>query len=214
MFLSPLGERLGEGVQPEDSLLHHPLTQPLPQGGEELENKKVRWSPVPAERLPRTKSKGVEGQGQFLRSMVRRNSGAKKNCYSLLTLTYVSLKYSPRADRMTTPPVGRGSDLARTPYRYGFSGGDWQNACGNCGNLHETVTIVFSITLLLSLSRPARRCRRGQRWRRSRRGYNPARAGCRVHPRRCAAHAAAAHACWPAAGPGCWRPAYGPRRDR
>jgi hypothetical protein len=30
MFLSPLGERLGEGV--EDYLLHHPLTQPLPQG--------------------------------------------------------------------------------------------------------------------------------------------------------------------------------------
>ena len=36
MFLSPLGERLGEGV-PEDYLLHHPLTQPLPQGGEEHE---------------------------------------------------------------------------------------------------------------------------------------------------------------------------------
>ena len=34
MFLSPLGERLGEGVT-EDCLLHHPLTQPLPQGGEE-----------------------------------------------------------------------------------------------------------------------------------------------------------------------------------
>jgi hypothetical protein len=37
MFLSPLGERLGEGVQYEDCLLHHPLTQPLPQGGEEEE---------------------------------------------------------------------------------------------------------------------------------------------------------------------------------
>jgi hypothetical protein len=35
-FLSPLGERLGEGVI-EDYLLHHPLTQPLPQGGEEHE---------------------------------------------------------------------------------------------------------------------------------------------------------------------------------
>jgi len=37
MFLSPLGERLGEGVQHEDRFLHHPLTQPLPQGGEEHE---------------------------------------------------------------------------------------------------------------------------------------------------------------------------------
>jgi hypothetical protein len=37
MFLSPLGERLGEGVNREDCLLHHPLTQPLPQGGEEHE---------------------------------------------------------------------------------------------------------------------------------------------------------------------------------
>jgi hypothetical protein len=36
MFLSPLGERLGEGVT-EDGLLHNPLTQPLPQGGEEYE---------------------------------------------------------------------------------------------------------------------------------------------------------------------------------
>jgi hypothetical protein len=35
MFLSPLEERLGEGV--EGFLLHHPLTQPLPQWGEELE---------------------------------------------------------------------------------------------------------------------------------------------------------------------------------
>ena len=35
IFLSPLGERLGEGV--EGSLLHHPLTHPLPQGGEEHE---------------------------------------------------------------------------------------------------------------------------------------------------------------------------------
>jgi hypothetical protein len=35
MFLFPLGERLGEGVQLEDCLLHNPLTQPLPQGGEE-----------------------------------------------------------------------------------------------------------------------------------------------------------------------------------
>src|SRR5260370_25619728 len=39
MFLSPLGERLGEGVQYEDRLLHHPLTQPLPQGGEEEERR-------------------------------------------------------------------------------------------------------------------------------------------------------------------------------
>jgi hypothetical protein len=39
MFLSPLGERLGEGVQHEDYLLHHPLTQPLPQGGEEYDLK-------------------------------------------------------------------------------------------------------------------------------------------------------------------------------
>jgi hypothetical protein len=38
MFLSPLGERLGEGVI-EDCLLHHPLTQPLPQGGEERERR-------------------------------------------------------------------------------------------------------------------------------------------------------------------------------
>ena len=38
MFLSPLGERLGEGVQRESCLLHHPLTQPLPQGGEEHED--------------------------------------------------------------------------------------------------------------------------------------------------------------------------------
>ena len=37
MFLSPLGERLGEGVQRDGCLLHHPLTQPLPQGGEEHE---------------------------------------------------------------------------------------------------------------------------------------------------------------------------------
>ena len=35
MFLSPLGERSGEGPQREDFLLQHPLTQPLPQGGEE-----------------------------------------------------------------------------------------------------------------------------------------------------------------------------------
>ena len=34
MFLSPLGERLGEGVKPDGFLLHRPLTQPLPQGGE------------------------------------------------------------------------------------------------------------------------------------------------------------------------------------
>jgi len=39
IFLSPLGERLGEGVT-EDCLLHHPLTQPLPQGGEESEKRK------------------------------------------------------------------------------------------------------------------------------------------------------------------------------
>ena len=37
-FLSPLGERLGEGVT-EDCLLHHALTQPLPQGGEEHDDK-------------------------------------------------------------------------------------------------------------------------------------------------------------------------------
>jgi hypothetical protein len=42
MFLSPLGERLGEGVQCEDCLLHHPLTQPLPQGGEEHERPEKR----------------------------------------------------------------------------------------------------------------------------------------------------------------------------
>ena len=35
MFLSPLGERLGEGVKHDGFLLHRPLTQPLPQGGEE-----------------------------------------------------------------------------------------------------------------------------------------------------------------------------------
>jgi len=35
MFLSPLGERLGEGVKHGGFLLYHPLTQPLPQGGEE-----------------------------------------------------------------------------------------------------------------------------------------------------------------------------------
>ena len=38
MFLSPLGERLGEGVHRESYLLHHPLTPPLPQGGEEHED--------------------------------------------------------------------------------------------------------------------------------------------------------------------------------
>ncbi len=38
-FLSSLGERLGEGVQHEGRLLLHPLTQPLPQGGEEYEDK-------------------------------------------------------------------------------------------------------------------------------------------------------------------------------
>jgi hypothetical protein len=38
-FLSPLGERLGEGVQHEGRLLHHPLTQSLPQGGEEHDDK-------------------------------------------------------------------------------------------------------------------------------------------------------------------------------
>jgi hypothetical protein len=43
MFLSPLGERLGEGVT-EDCLLHHPLTQPLPQGGEEHERVNKRGS--------------------------------------------------------------------------------------------------------------------------------------------------------------------------
>ena len=35
MFLSPLGERSGEGVKHAGFLLHHPLTPPLPQGGEE-----------------------------------------------------------------------------------------------------------------------------------------------------------------------------------
>jgi hypothetical protein len=40
MFLSPLGERLGEGVT-QGFLLHHPLTQPLPQGGEEHERQKL-----------------------------------------------------------------------------------------------------------------------------------------------------------------------------
>src|SRR6185369_15599750 len=46
MFLSPLGERLGEGVL-DDCLLHHPLTQPLPQGGEEHES--VRATPCAQE---------------------------------------------------------------------------------------------------------------------------------------------------------------------
>jgi hypothetical protein len=36
-----LGERLGEGVT-EGCLLQHPLTQPLPQGGEEYEKKVER----------------------------------------------------------------------------------------------------------------------------------------------------------------------------
>src|SRR5216684_8342083 len=49
----PLGERLGEGVT-EDCLLHYPLTQPLPQGGEEHEIVNTRGpheivvSPIPA----------------------------------------------------------------------------------------------------------------------------------------------------------------------
>ncbi len=38
MFLSPFGERPGEGEQRESRLLHHPLTQPLPEGGEENED--------------------------------------------------------------------------------------------------------------------------------------------------------------------------------
>ena len=38
MFLSPLGERLGEVVKREGRFLHHPLTQPLPQGREEHED--------------------------------------------------------------------------------------------------------------------------------------------------------------------------------
>jgi hypothetical protein len=42
MFLSPLGERLGEGGQRKSYLLHHPLTQPLPQGGEEHEENRER----------------------------------------------------------------------------------------------------------------------------------------------------------------------------
>jgi hypothetical protein len=40
MFLSPLGERLGEGVEAE--VLWHPLTQPLPQGGGEEEEEAWR----------------------------------------------------------------------------------------------------------------------------------------------------------------------------
>jgi acyl dehydratase len=40
MFLSPLGERLGEGV-PHD-LRFNPLTQPLPQGGEEYEETRMQ----------------------------------------------------------------------------------------------------------------------------------------------------------------------------
>jgi hypothetical protein len=39
MFLSPLGERLGEGVRRGAVC---PLTQPLPQGGEEEEKKAKR----------------------------------------------------------------------------------------------------------------------------------------------------------------------------
>jgi hypothetical protein len=35
MLLSPLGERLGEGVMQEKIFALHPLTSPLPQGGEE-----------------------------------------------------------------------------------------------------------------------------------------------------------------------------------
>jgi len=35
MFLSPLGERLGEGAS---KIVRNPLTQPLPQGGEEEES--------------------------------------------------------------------------------------------------------------------------------------------------------------------------------
>jgi hypothetical protein len=47
MFLSPLGERLGEGVQRESCLLHPPLTQPLPQGGgEREENRERAWRPA------------------------------------------------------------------------------------------------------------------------------------------------------------------------
>src|SRR5215203_1473372 len=56
MFLSPLGERLGEGVQYEDRLLHHPLTRPLPHGGEEEERrgtKETRRVITPAERRRR-----------------------------------------------------------------------------------------------------------------------------------------------------------------
>jgi hypothetical protein len=37
MLLSPLGERLGEGVMQETAFVLHPLTWPLPQGGEESE---------------------------------------------------------------------------------------------------------------------------------------------------------------------------------
>jgi hypothetical protein len=46
MFLSPLGERLGEGVNPQTASCITPLPQregyfarPLPQGGEEHESK-------------------------------------------------------------------------------------------------------------------------------------------------------------------------------
>jgi hypothetical protein len=41
MFLSPLGERLGEGVQHESRFLQHPLTQPLPKGERSLRGGEV-----------------------------------------------------------------------------------------------------------------------------------------------------------------------------
>jgi hypothetical protein len=48
-FLSPLGERLGEGVQREGCLPQHPVTQPLPQGGEEHEKMSERDARGPEE---------------------------------------------------------------------------------------------------------------------------------------------------------------------
>jgi hypothetical protein len=38
MFLSPLGDRLGEGVNREGFLLHHPSPNLSPKGGEEPED--------------------------------------------------------------------------------------------------------------------------------------------------------------------------------
>jgi hypothetical protein len=44
-LLSPLGERLGEGVMQETAFVGHPLTWPLPQGGEEHEGKDIHTEP-------------------------------------------------------------------------------------------------------------------------------------------------------------------------